>query len=164
MNKFCIVWVFLMALAVNAQFKVSGEINNYANQDIMDRIFNGPTDILINKVTTDKNGKFSVNIPQKFSVIVRLTDTSRQAVLDLLRDNENVNFKATYQNHSFSNLDVKEGKSAQGFQQYLNIERLNDMKENMFPVSKSLYGENDEFYKAIQRVEQKIEPISPSSD
>ncbi|HLV24263.1 MAG TPA: TlpA disulfide reductase family protein [Moheibacter sp.] len=164
MNKFCIVWVFLMALAVNAQFKVSGEINNYANQDIMVRIFNGPTDILINKVTTDKNGKFSVNIPQKFSGIVRLTDTSKQAVLDLLSDNENVNFKATYQNHSFSNLDVKEGKSAQGFQQYLSFEGFNDMKANIFPVIKSLYGENDEFYKAIQKEEQRIETLSPSSD
>src|SRR5690606_23656383 len=164
MNKFCIVWVFLMALAVNAQFKVSGEINNYANQDIMVRIFNGPTDILINKVTTDKNGKFSVNIPQKFSGIVRLTDTSKQAVLDLLSDNENVNFKATYQNHSFSNLDVKEGKSAQGFQQYLSFEGFNDMKANIFPVIKSLYGENDEFHKASQKEEQGSESFSPSSD
>lgn len=164
MNKFFFLFVFLLAFSVNAQFKVTGEINNYFNKDVKVRIFNGPSDVLINKVTTDKNGKFTVNIPQKYSGIVRFTDFSNQAILDLLSDNENLNFKVTYQNHTFNDLVINEGKSAQGFKEFSMHEGLNDMKANIFPIIKPLYNETDEFFKAIQKEEQRIQKLSHQTE
>ena len=164
MKKICVALMFFLVGLLNAQFKISGEIKNYAEKDVMVRIFDGPTDVLINKVKTDKNGKFTVNIPQKFSGMVRLTDASRHAALDILSDNENVSFTAKLDNNAFTEIQINEGKTAKGFQEYSAVEGLVDMKTNVFPIIKALYTENDEFYKAIQKEEARIGNLTASSD
>jgi len=161
MNKILLILLFLLTLPLNAQFKVSGEIQNFSEKDLMIRIFNGPGDILINKIKTDKNGKFSVNIP-KYRGVVRLTDTSQQSVLDILSDNEAVNFTATYRNNNFTDLKFTEGKSAQAFQQFLSVDGFKDVKNNVFPIIKPLYKETDEFYQAILKEEKRIEALNPT--
>jgi len=164
MKKIAAFMLLCISFSLNAQFKVSGEIQNYAGQDIMVRIFKGPSDVLINKVKTDNNGKFTVNIPQKYSGILRLTDASRYAVIDMLSDNENVSFTALFENNAFSNIRYKEGKTAQAFQNYSSYEGLLDMKANIFPIIKTLYSENDEFYKAMLKEENRIGGLTTNTD
>lgn len=164
MKKAIAVLVIIFACTLNAQFKVTGEIINYPEKDVLVRIFDGPTDVLINKVKTDKNGKFTVKIPQKFSGIVRLTDVTRHAALDLLSDNEDLNFSAKLEYNAFVDLQITEGETAKDFQKFSTLEGLMDMKSNIFPVIKTLYSENDEFYKAIQKEENRIGQMNSSFD
>ncbi len=164
MKNIIAVLVFIFTYNLNAQFKITGEIRNYQEKDIQVRIFDGPTDILINKVKTDKNGKFTVQIPRKFSGIVRITDVSRHAILDILSDNENVDFTAKLENNAFIDVNFKQGKTAEGFQNYTSLQGLIDMKTNVFPIIKPLYGEKDEFYQAILKEEIRISKLNASTD
>ncbi len=164
MKKISVVLFLLISFVLNAQFKISGEIKNYAEKDISVRMFNGPSDILINKVTTDKSGKFSVNVPKKFSGIIRLTDASRHSVIDMLSDNENVVFTANYENKAFANIVFKEGNTAKAFQNYSSYEGLMDMKSNIFPIIKGLYTDSDEFYKAILKEEERLGKLTPATN
>lgn len=164
MKKLIAVCVFIFTAHLNAQFKINGEITNYPEKDIMVRMFDGPTDILINKVKTDKNGKFSAQVPRKFSGIIRITDISRHAVLDILTDNEDVDFKAKLENNAFVQVEFKQGKTATGFQTYTSLQGLIDLKTNVFPIIKPLYNENDEFYQAILKEETRIGKLNVSTE
>ncbi len=164
MKNLIAVLVFIFTCNLNAQFKISGEIKNYQEKYVQVRIFDGPTDILINKVKTDKNGKFSVQIPRKFSGIVRIADASRHASLDILSDNENVDFVAKLENNAFVEIEFKQGKTAAEFQNYTSLQGLIDLKTNVFPVIKPLYGEKDEFYQAILKEEARISKLDASTD
>jgi len=164
MKNLIAILVFIFTSNLNAQFKINGEIKNYPEKDIMVRIFDGPTDILINKVKTDKNGKFSVQIPRKFSGIVRITDVTRHAALDILSDNENVDFSAKLENTAFVEVEFKQGKTAAGFQNYTSLQGLIDLKTNVFPIIKPLYSEKDEFYQAILKEETRIGKLNASTD
>ncbi len=162
-NKLWLV-LFSLSFTLNAQFKINGEIQGYENQDILVRIFTGPSDKLINKLTTDKHGKFSVKIPEKYSGIVRLTTSSGTASIEILSDNENVSFTTIYENNAFSELAFSEGKTAIGFQEYLNFEGFNDLKMNIFPVIKSLYSKEDKFYQTVVEEEERINKLNPVTD
>lgn len=164
MKKLIAVLIFIFTSNLNAQFKINGEITNYPEKDIMVRMFDGPTDILINKVKTDKSGKFSVQVPRKFSGIVRITDISRHAVLDILTDNENVDFKSKLENNAFVQVEFKQGKTAAGFQTYTSLQGLIDLKTNVFPIIKPLYNENDQFYQAILKEETRIGTLDASTE
>ena len=153
-----------VSFTLNAQFKINGEVKGYTNQNVLVRIFNGPADKLINKVTTDKNGKFSVKIPEKYSGIVRLTSSSGMTSIDILSDNENVTFTTKYENNQFSGLTFSEGKTAIGFQKYQAYEGFNDLKLNVFPMVKSLYSQDDKFYKAVIEEEERISKLNPVTD
>lgn len=164
MKKIALLLFLLNSFVLNAQFKISGEIKNYPEKDISVRMFNGPSDMLINKVKTDKTGKFTVNIPKKFSGIVRLTDASRHSSMDILSDNENVSFTADFENNAFTKIIFKEGNTAKAFQNYSSYEGLMDMKSNIFPIIKGLYSEDDEFLKAILKEEERLNKMTPSTD
>jgi len=162
-NRLMLV-LFAVSFTLNAQFKVNGEIQGYANQSIMVRIFNGPSDKLINRLTTDTKGKFSVKIPEKYSGLVRLTTSSGTAAIDILSDNENVSFTTKYENNTFSDLTFSEGKTAIGFQKYQSYEGFNDLKLNVFPMIKSLYSKEDKFYQAVMEEEERISKLNPVTD
>lgn len=164
MKKFASLLFLIVGILSNAQFKVSGEIKGYPNQTVMVRIFKGSTDKLINKVETDSNGKFSVNIPENYSGIVRLTLPSRHIVLDMLSDNENISFTGTVDKASIDEIVIKEGKTAIGFQKYQSYDSFNDLKLNIFPMIKTLYKPDDEFYKAVVKEEERISKMSPVTD
>lgn len=156
--------LFGLSFVLNAQFKINGEIQNYNNQNLMVRIFNGPSDKLINKVTTDKSGKFNVKIPENYSGLVRLTNSSGIAYIDILSDNEDVSFTAGFENNTFSDLTFSEGKTAIAFQKYQSFEGFNDLKLNIFPMIKSLYSKDDKFYKAVVEEEERINKLNPVTD
>ncbi len=164
MKKTLPLIVLLLSFFTNAQFTISGKIENYTNQHLTVRIFKGPSDQLINKVLTDKNGTFTVKIPEKYSGIVRIQTISDHAILDFLSDNENVDFAANYKEHQFSDIKYTKGKTAMGFLEYQSFENFNDLKINIFPMIKSVYSENDEFYKAVIKEEKRIETISPVTE
>lgn len=164
MKKFASLLFLIAGILSNAQFKVSGEIKGYPNQTVMVRIFKGSTDKLINKVETDSNGKFSVNIPENYSGIVRLTLPSRHIVLDMLSDNENISFTGTVDKASIDEVVINEGKTAIGFQKYQSYESFKDLKLNIFPMIKTLYKPDDEFYKAVVKEEERISKMSPVTD
>lgn len=149
---------------VFSQFKITGEIKNYSEQPVMVRLFKGSSDKLINKVSTDKNGKFQVTVPEKFSGMVRLTFPSHNALLDILTDNENVQFTSELTSNGISNLVYKEGKTASGFQNYQSFEALNDIKNSVFPMVKQVYKPEDEFYKAILKEESRIATLNPATN
>lgn len=152
----------LFFITGNAQFKVSGEIRNYAEQSIMIRIFNGSEDKLINKVTTDKNGKFTVKIPKRYSGIVRLVSPSAHSSMDLLTDNENIQFSAEIEEDKFTDIAVTEGENTKGYELYKNYESYHDLKINVFPIVKALYTKEDEFYKAMEKEENRIAKLAPN--
>lgn len=149
---------------VFSQFKITGEIKNYNQQAVMVRLFKGSSDKLINKITTDKNGKFQVSIPEKFSGIVRLTLPSHNSLVDILTDNENVQFSSELSSNGITNLEFKEGKNAKGFQNYQNFQAFNDIKNSVFPMIKQVYKTDDEFYKAVVKEEERIKTLNPSTD
>jgi len=157
--------LLLLSSTSFSQFKISGEIKNYSEKPIMVRIFTGATDKLINRVETDKYGKFSVNIPQHYSGIVSLTNLQRSSSVDILSDNENVEFTAEYApDSSFRNVLFKVGENAIGYQKYQSYRNLNDLKQNFFPILKSNYNTADEFYQAIVREEKRISGLNPATE
>lgn len=156
--------VLLISFFVNAQFTVTGKIDNFSNQNLTVRIFKGPSDQLINKILTDANGSFSVKVPEKYSGIVRIQTLIDGAILDFLSDNENVDFTAKYAEHQFSDIKYSKGKTAMGFLEYQSFENFNDLKLNVFPMIKTVYTENDEFYQAVLKEEKRIEKISPVTE
>ncbi|MFA7686702.1 MAG: TlpA disulfide reductase family protein [Moheibacter sp.] len=163
-NKLLIPVTMLLAFAVNAQFTIKGQIENYPGKHITIRIFKGPHDQLVNKVLTDDKGGFSVNIPEKYSGVVRVQSLSDNAILDFLSDNEAVEFTAKYLQGQFSDMQFTKGKTAKGFLDYQNFENFIQLKTEIFPTVKALYSENDEFYKAILKEEQRIEKLSPVTE
>lgn len=156
--------VVFFTLSVNAQFTISGQIKNFADSNLMVRIFKGADEQLVNKVKTDANGKFSVNIPEKYSGLVHLTDHSRQASIEVLTNNENVSLTATYQNGQFFKPEFSQGKTAMGFDSYQTYQSYNDLRVNVFPIIKALYTTDDEFFKALTKEEDRIVKMSPVSD
>src|SRR5690625_1714565 len=90
MKKLFSLLVLISVMSVNAQFKISGEIQNYNETSLLVHINQGPKNKIVNKITTDKNGKFTVNIPEKYHGMINLTDDSKQASIDILTDNEEV--------------------------------------------------------------------------
>src|SRR5690606_8933566 len=86
------------------------------------------------------------------------------AILDFLSDNEDVDFTAQYKEHQFTEINYTKGKTAKGFLQYQSFENFNDLRTNVFPMVKTLYSENDEFYKAVEKEEKRIESLSPVTE
>ncbi|MFA5619662.1 MAG: TlpA disulfide reductase family protein [Weeksellaceae bacterium] len=149
-----IIGLFLTQFAFS-QFTISGEIENYKKQPVFVKIFKGASDRIINRVVTDQNGKFSVNIPMAYHGIIRL-ETPEKSSLTLLSDNENTHLKSSYSGGKFNNTFITEGKSAQAFMEFKKYENLNDLKLNAFPVIKAAYDQQDDFYKAIEKEENRI--------
>ena len=118
MKKLFSLLVLISVMSVNAQFKISGEIQNFNEKSLLVRINQGPNNKIVNKITTDKNGKFTVNIPEKYHGMINLTDDSKQANIDILTDNEEVAFKAEYINQDFQNINYTKGKTAIAFNEY----------------------------------------------
>lgn len=164
MKKTFILSALLLSYFSNAQFTVSGKIDNYINQHLTVRIFKGPSDQLINKVLTDSKGSFTVKIPEKYSGIVRIQTLADNGILDFLSDNENVDFTAKYAQHQFSDVKYSKGKNAMGFSEYQSFENFNDLKLNVFPMIKTIYSEKDEFYQAVLKEEKRIETLSPVTE
>lgn len=164
MRKILLLIVLSLNVFAAAQFTVNGKIENLSNQYLTVRIFKGPSDKLINKILTDKNGGFSVKIPEKYSGIVRIQTISDHAILDFLSDNENVDFTAKYKESQFTDIKYSKGKTAMGFLEYQSFENFNDLKMNVFPMIKSVYSESDEFYQAVVKEEQRIDKTSPVTE
>ncbi|HLV23277.1 MAG TPA: TlpA disulfide reductase family protein [Moheibacter sp.] len=163
MKKSILLVLLSLTYILNGQFKVNGKIDNYASQDLTVRVFTGSSDKLINKLKTNKNGEFSVKIPVNYSGIVRIENYSHVAV-DLLSDNEDIDFTAVFENNEFSNLKIIKGKTAAGFQNYQSFEAFNDLKLNVFPMIKSLYNKDDKFYQAVVEEEERIAKQNPVTD
>lgn len=151
----------VMSGVLHAQFKISGEIQNYQEASVYVRIFTGASDKLINKVKTDKNGKFSVNIPENYNGIVQITNQGKHAQINILTDNTDVKFKTQYRNNEFSETIFLEGETAIAFQEFENYEAYNELKDNVFPLIKALYKEGDEFYGALIKEENRIKASNP---
>lgn len=148
-----------------SQFKISGEIKNYSEKPVMVRIYTGATDKLINRVETDKNGKFTVNIPQRYSGLVSITNVQKSSTVEILTDNENVDFMADYSmDGAFKNIVFKQGKDAIGFQKLQTYENFNDLKKNIFPILKNQYDTKDEFYQAVVKEEERINSLKPTTE
>lgn len=156
--------VIMIIVSVNAQFKIIGEIENFQEKPLLVRIYQGSNSKIINKIITNTNGEFSVNIPEKYHGIVNITDESKQANIDFLSDNEDVLFKAEFQNDVFVNIDFVTGETAIGFHEYQTYQNFKDLKSEIFPILKSYYKSEDEFYKAITKEEDRIENLSPSQN
>ncbi|MFA7616137.1 MAG: TlpA disulfide reductase family protein [Weeksellaceae bacterium] len=155
--------MLLTAPVVFGQFKISGEIKNYSEKPVMVRMNKGAGDKLVNRVETDKNGKFSINIPQKYSGIVSLTNLQRSSTIEVLTDNEDVDLTAAYApDGTFKEIVFKKGANAIGFQNYQSFQNLNDLKNNIFPLLKSQYDSSDEFYQAITKEEARISKLNPA--
>lgn len=161
---FCLGFILFGSLGFG-QFKVEGNINGYSNKPIMIRINSGSTEKLINRVETDKNGHFSVNIPQKYSGILILTNIQKTSSVEILTDNEDVEFNSDNINGNlFSNINFSKGKNAIGFQKYINYQNLNDIKQNLFPIMKELYKNSDDFFQAMVKEEDRISKLNPSTE
>lgn len=164
MKKLFSLLVLIFIMSANAQFKISGEIQNFNEKSLLVRINQGPNNKIVNKITTDKNGKFTVNIPEKYHGMINLTDDSKQAIIDILTDNEEVAFKAEYINHDFQNINYTKGKTAIAFNEYQTFQTLQSLKTEIFPVLKSYYNSDEDFFKAIIKEEQRIENLNPSNN
>src|SRR5690606_21368403 len=164
MKKTFVLAVLLAGFYTHAQFTVTGKIENLTNQNLIVKIFKGPSDQLINKVPTDANGKFTVKVPERYSGIVRIQSIADGAILDFLSDNEDVDFTAQYKEHQFTEINYTKGKTAKGFLEYQSFENFNDLRTSIFPMVKTLYSENDEFYKAVEKEEKRIESLSPVTE
>jgi len=155
--------ILLTSPVVFGQFKISGEIKNYSERPVMVRMNKGAGDKLINRVETDKNGKFSINIPQKYSGIISLTNLQRSSSIEVLTDNEDVDLTAVYApDGSFKEIVFNKGANAIGFQNYQNFQNLNDLKNNIFPLLKAQYDPSDEFYQAVTKEESRISKLNPA--
>lgn len=162
MKKLFSTIVLLITLGVNAQFKISGEIENFNQKPLLVSIYQGPNAKIVNKITTDNKGKFSVNIPEKYHGIINLTDEAKQANIDILSDNEEVAFKAEFLNNDFQNLKFSKGKTAIGFHEFQTYQNFQDIKSELFPILKTYYNSGDDFFKAIVKEESRIESMNPS--
>lgn len=147
------------------QFKIQGKISNYPDKPVMVRINKGASDKLINRIDTDKNGQFSVNIPEHYSGIVTLTNLQKSNTLEILTDNEDVEFTSSNAGGSiFSDVVFNKGKNAIGFQKFQEYENLMDVKNNFFPVMKSMYKPGDDFYEAMIKEENRMASINPATE
>lgn len=164
MKKLFFISVFILGIVANAQFKISGEIEDFNYQTLLVRIYQGANYKVINKVTTDGKGKFTVNIPEEYNGIVNISDRSKHAYIDILTANEDVSFKAKYETQLFLNPEFLKGKTAIAFGEYQSYENYIDMKNNIFPILKALYSSEDDFFKAITKEEKRISNINPASN
>src|SRR5690606_34401888 len=164
MKKLFSLLVLIFVMSANAQFKISGEIQNFNEKSLLVRINQGPNNKIVNKITTDKNGKFTVNIPQKYHGMINLTDDSRQAIIDILTDNEEVADAAEYINHEVQNINQTKGKTAHTFTEYQTYQPHKRWTTAIFPVLKSYYNSDEDFFTAIIKEEQRIENLNPSNN
>lgn len=164
MKRIITLSIFLFAIYSQAQFTISGKIENLKEKAIGVRIYKGPTDKLINKITTDKDGKFSVKIPEKYNGIVRLHTFHDNAMINILTENEDVAFNAVYKTNEFADVKFTKGKTAMAYEDYKGFEQFRELKSNIFPTLKSIYKENDDFYKAITKEEERIEKLTPNTN
>lgn len=162
MKKILALSFALFTLTVQAQFAIQGKIENLNEKPVGVRIFKGSSDKLINKVTTDKNGNFSVNIPEKYSGVIRIHTMHDNAFLNVISDNEEVVFESKYENGEFTDPVFTKGKTAIAYSKYEEYEKFNDLKTSVFPTIKTMYKENDEFYKAIIKEEERISKTAPN--
>lgn len=160
MKKMFLIAVMACGVFSKAQFKISGEIKNFSEQVLLVRVFEGANDKLINKVITDKNGKFSVNIPEAYHGMINISDRSKQNNIDILSANEEVVFQSEFSNQIFTNTKVTKGKTAMAYQEYQSFESYKDLKANVFPIIKALYDPKEEFYNAILKEEKRIDGLS----
>src|SRR5690625_7287875 len=96
--------------------------------------------------------------------MINLTDDSKQASINILTDNEEVAFKAEYINQDFQNINYTKGKTAIAFNEYQTFQTLQSLKSEIFPVLKSYYNSDEDFFKAIIKEEQRIENLNPSNN
>src|SRR5690606_623890 len=89
---------------------------------------------------------------------------SKQANIDILTDNEEVAFTAEFLNETFQNINYTKGKTAIAFNEYQTYQTLQSLKSDIFPVLKSYYHTDEDFFKAIIKEEQRIENLNPSNN
>lgn len=155
----------LMSSSIFGQFKIQGTVKNYSEKPVMVRINQGASDKLINRVETDKDGKFSVNFPVRYSGVVTLTNLQKTSSLDILTDNEDVVFASLNAGGNiFSDVVFSKGDNAMGFQKLQTYKGYLDVKNNIFPTIKALYKPEDDFYKAMEKEEARIAQANPSTN
>lgn len=163
MKNLILILTACLAINLNAQFTISGQIKDYPDNALMVRIYKGASEQLINKVMTDSKGNYSVKIPENYSGLVLLSDQSKSSLIDVLTNNEDVKLNFKYKGGKFVEPEFKQGKTAMDFEKYQIYQNFNDLKTNVFPIVKALYTSDDEFYKAIQKEENRISTMNTSS-
>ncbi len=145
----------LFTTSAFAQFKVDGTINNYANQNVLVKIFDGANSILLSKAKTNAKGEFSVKIPNKYNGQVQFLLNTGQEI-QLISDNSDVVFTADNTNPIGKSVNVLKGETAKQYIQQQDIAALVELKNNVFSQLSLYYKPTDTFYKAISDESARI--------
>lgn len=164
MKKIFLLATLVLGFFSQAQFTISGEIKNFNEEVLLVRIYDGANDKIINKITTDKSGKFSVNIPESYHGMINISDRSKQNNINILTDNADVSFLSEFENNLFLNTQVTKGKTAIAYEEYQSFESYKDLKSNVFPIIKALYNSKDPFYQAIVKEENRIDGLKANDN
>ena len=68
MKKLFSLLVLISVMSVNAQFKISGEIQNFNEKSLLVRINQGPNNKIVNKITTIKMENLRSIFPKNTTV------------------------------------------------------------------------------------------------
>lgn len=148
-----------MSFIVQAQVSIKGEIKNYNNKPLMVKLYPNGSEKVIKSVNTSTSGKFDTNIPVEYNGLIKL-ELPIGTSIEILTENENINFKSELLGNKIQNIEVIEGKSFSEYFKYNQIKAYNDLKNNFFPQLKNLYTSNDDFYKAINAEESRIQNLN----
>lgn len=164
MKKLFLFVFCLSSSFIFSQFKIDGKISNFSNENFIVKIFTGSDSKVINKIKTDDSGKFSVFIPENYSGIISFENNKSGAVFEVLSDNEEVVFDAEFSNNVFKNINFKKGESAKGYDQFKIYENYSNLKNQVFQQIKTYYNKDDDFYKAIEKEENRINTLKPDNN
>ena len=159
MKKYFLLPLSILGTFIYAQFNVTGQIENYSNKPVLVKIFENGNSKTIHSIKTDNSGNFTTKIPVEYRGIVKLETPSGKS-LSLLSDNENLKFKTVYGDQIQLDLTVTEGKSQIEYNKFQNAAPLLDLNKSVFPHIKKMYNSNDEFYKAIEKEEKRINDLA----
>ncbi|MBS7334068.1 MAG: TlpA family protein disulfide reductase, partial [Weeksellaceae bacterium] len=157
--KYFILPLAFIGVNTFAQFNINGQIGNYGNKPILIKIFENGSPKTINTVKTDNNGNFTTKVPVRYNGIVKL-ETPSGGAISILSDNENIKFTTVYGEQIQTGLKVSEGKAQSEYIKLQQLVPLNELNASIFPHIKNIYSPSDEFYKALEKEEKRINDLN----
>lgn len=159
MKKYLLLPLVLIGAKTFAQFNINGQIGNYTNKPVLVKIFENGSPKTINTIKTDNLGNFTAKIPVKYNGIVKL-ETPSGGAISILSDNENIKFTTVFGEQIQTGLKVTEGKAQSEYNKIQQLVPLNELNAGIFPHIKNIYKPTDEFYKAIELEEKRINDLN----
>lgn len=158
MKKIFLGLGLLATSIVSAQFKINGKIEDYANQQMIAKIHQGIGTKIVDKVTTNAKGEFTVNIPFKYNGIVELALNNGE-VIKILSDNQTVSLKGENSSPIQNSLQIKQGDTAKQYAERSKNAIYLGFKDTVFSELIKFYQPNEPFHEALKKEMQRIDQL-----